>query len=102
MKYIKTLLFSLLLAVSVSVFAEDGKQNSVSDADKQTIEITINGDKYFVSDVSSDTRAEIFSIIGLKVKTVEIKSGYGSEPISLPKGYYIIKVENTTRKIAVK
>jgi len=99
---IKALLISILFIISLSVLAQDAKQISIAESNKQTVEITINGDKYQIPDVNPNTRVDIFSILGVKVKSFEVKSGRSDSTITLPKGYYILKIDNTSRKIAVK
>ena len=103
MRWIKTVFILFLFVVSFSVFAQDMKQTSLAESNKQTtVEITINGDKYQFQDVNQNAKVDIYSILGLKVKSFEIKSGYSDSIITLPKGYYILKIDNTSRKIAVK
>ncbi|NDW18861.1 T9SS C-terminal target domain-containing protein [Dysgonomonas sp. 216] len=102
MKFIKPLIIVLLLGFSASGFSQNQEQSSIAEAEKQTVEITINTVKYFIPASKQDLRIDIFSIIGAKVATLNIKSGVGSTDVNLPQGYYIVKAEDTSRKIAVK
>jgi hypothetical protein len=45
---------------------------------------------------------EIYNIIGAKVKEIEIKQPAGEYKLSLPKGYYIIRIAGTVRKIVFR
>lgn len=73
------------------------------DAEKAApIEVVVNGETMSISGISGDGRIEIYSIIGSKVATLTIKDGTATEQITLPKGYYILKAANSTKKIAVK
>lgn len=99
---IKILSVCLLLGISISASAKSLKEVAVSDSDKQTIELLINGDKYPIQNVNPNARVDVYSIIGSKVISFQIKSGAADSVVSLPKGYYILKIDDTTRKIAVK
>ena len=102
MRLLKTIFFFILFGVSVSGFSQSSNRSSVADSDKQTIELTINNEKVFISVSNLNTKVNIFSIIGSKVSSINVKSGFGERAITLPKGYYLLKVDNTTHKIAIK
>jgi hypothetical protein len=102
MNLLKIALIFILLGVSVSGFSQSSDKNSVADNDKPTIELTINNEKVSVPFTSLNTKINVFSIIGSKVLSINIKSGAPEDSITLPKGYYILKMDNITRKIAVK
>jgi len=102
MKFFKTLFIILLFGVTSSGYSQGLEQDSGADTDKQTIEITINNDRFTMNNVRPNTKVDVFSIIGTKVASIDVKSGYGDSNLNLPKGYYIIKADNTSRKIAIK
>ena len=46
---------------------------------------------------------EIYNIVGSKVRVIEITQSSGQYPVSLPKGYYIVRIDNgIVRKIVVR
>lgn len=103
MKYLTRLICILLLSgASLSASSRDLKGSSVSDSDKQTVELVINGDKYPIQNVNPNALVDVYSIIGTKVASFRMKAGACDSSITLPKGYYILKIEDSTRKIAVK
>ena len=102
MKIFRIFFILLLLGVSASGFSQNLNQSTVADAEKQTIELTINNEKYNIPHSKLNTHVDVFSIIGTKVASIEVKSGVGEATATLPQGYYIIKADNTSRKIAVK
>jgi hypothetical protein len=102
MDLVKVIFIFLLSGVAVSGFSQSVDKNSVADSDKQSVEIVINGEKTAMPVTSLNTTVNVFSIIGSKVRSIEIKSGSPESPVTLPKGYYILKVDNITRKIAIK
>jgi hypothetical protein len=72
------------------------------DTDKQAIELTINGDKITVQSLPQNGFVEVFNILGTKVTGFQVTAGTNSSRITLPKGYYILKSDNVTRKIVIK
>jgi len=88
--------------MAVSVSSKGLKTVASADNDKQTIELIINGDKYPILNVTPTAQVNVYNIIGTKITTFKIKSGVADSPVSLPKGYYILKIDDSTRKIAVK
>jgi hypothetical protein len=101
MNLLKITVIFVLLVVSVSGFSQSSDKSSVAD-DKPTVELTINNEKVPIPFTGLNTKINVFSIIGSKVLSVNIKSGMPEDSITLPKGYYILKVDNVTRKIVVK
>lgn len=72
------------------------------DSDRQGVELVINGEKVTVQTIPFDGVVEVFNVLGTKVTTFVVSSGVCNSRINLPKGYYILKSDNTTKKIVVK
>ncbi len=68
--------------------------------DKTKIKLT--GNLLIIEDLPEDGVLEIYNIMGAKVYNRRVKAGTNQYVLSLPKGYYIIKIGKLTRKIAVK
>ncbi len=101
MKYITYIsILAMFFALSVSGFSQNRK-GSV-DSDKQGVELTINGEKFVVENLPQDGTIEVFNILGTKVMTFNVNSGTNSNRVNLPKGYYILKSDNVTKKVVVK
>lgn len=101
MKYLAKI--SLLLffsALPFMGFSQDRK--GAIDSCKQGVELTINGEKFVVENLPQDGLVEVFNILGTKVMTFNLSGGSNVNRVNLPKGYYILKSDNTTKKIAVK
>jgi hypothetical protein len=77
------------------VFVEKAVQDSL-------IGITTDDNKVTLSNVPVNTTMEIYTIIGTKVKEIEIKQPSGEYILKLPKGYYIIRIADTVRKIVIR
>ena len=71
-------------------------------ADSQATEISIIGNKIYVQNLPAGGKLQIFSVLGVSVATIEVKAGSGEYNISLPKGYYIVKIGDVVRKVAIK
>lgn len=75
-------------------------QNEEDPQDKTRIKMT--GNQLIVENLPEDGILEIYNIMGAKVYNRRVKAGTNQYSLSLPKGYYIIKIGKLTRKIAVK
>ena len=45
---------------------------------------------------------EIYSVVGIKVKEIKLTSSDGEYPVNIPKGYYIIRIGETVRKVVIR
>ena len=97
-------IFTLLFAISyASMEAYAFNQNSVTlEEVKQEAKISISENRIKVDNPNEETVLEIFSIVGVKVFSEKVKTGNTEFPINLPKGYYIIRVGNKAKKIALR
>jgi len=102
-KRLLSLLFMLLLGF-VAVLAQETKPKSLvnADADRVMIEMNVVGNKIITENVPIGKKIEIFSVIGLKVAEFEIKTTSGEYPLNIPKGYYIFKMSDIVRKVAIR
>lgn len=99
--YAKILL--LLLFVCLPLLGFSQKKSMDFDGEKQTIELTINNEKFVVENLPREGIVEVFNILGSKVMSFSVKNGTNQTRINLPEGYYILKGDNNvTKKIVVK
>ncbi|MDR1344627.1 MAG: hypothetical protein LBJ39_04665 [Tannerellaceae bacterium] len=103
--------FSFLLAIffntafSFALYAQQA--NGVSDTlKKQTtpsaVEVIAIGNRIKVSNAPAGSRLEIYSVVGIKVADIEMKQPCGEYNVSIEKGYYIIRIRETVRKVAIR
>ena len=85
------------------VKASDLRSHSfvMEDPTEQT-EILMAGNRLIVKNLPEDGVLEIYSIVGVKVYSREIKAGTNEYPVNLPKGYYIIRIGKLAKKIALR
>ncbi len=109
--YRKILLFLLLIGSSLSASAEENSFPSDTFAsdfrevqDRGTdLNVEINGTtKITLENVSMSGYLEVYSILGVKVTSVNLKTIVGQCVLDLPKGLYILKVGKVAQKIIVR
>ncbi|MBK5722473.1 T9SS type A sorting domain-containing protein [Dysgonomonas sp. Marseille-P4677] len=109
--YRKILLSLLLAGVSLSASSEekDFPSDSFPSDFKEVQDRTMNLDleinrttKITLENIPTTGYLEVYSILGLKVTSVNLKTILGSYPLELPKGIYIIKAGKVAQKIIVR
>jgi hypothetical protein len=45
---------------------------------------------------------EIYSVVGIKIVEIEMKQSSGEYTVNIAKGYYIIRIGETVRKVAIR
>jgi len=103
-KSLFSLLFLILVSCSISVSAQEVKPKLSENAgsDRAAIEISIVGNKIFIENAPIGKKIEIFSVVGLKVSEIEIKNSSGEYSLNASKGYYILKISDTFRKVVIR
>lgn len=66
------------------------------------IKIKLADNMLTLENLKSDGVLEIYNIMGAKVYSRRIRAGTSTHVLSLPKGYYILKIGKFTRKISLK
>ena len=67
-----------------------------------SIKVSAVDNRIIVSNAPEKSKLEVFNIVGSKVKEIEIKQPSGEYPVTLPKGYYIVRIEGIVRKIVIR
>ena len=107
-KNMKKRLFSLLFLLAYICFQtavlaqQDAKSKVVSSDVDHVIEIYVVGNKITTENAPVGKKIEVFSVVGLKVAEYEIKTPAGEYFLSVPKGYYILRINDTVRKVAIR
>ena len=106
-KSLLSLLFLVCMCFQVVVLAQqDAKSKLVSNDTDRVNEMTIivAGNKIHLENAPVGKKIEIFSVMGLKVTEIEIKTHSGEHILNVPKGYYILRVNDTDiiRKVAIR
>ncbi len=87
------------------VFAQsDNRKPKVSSntENPKSIEITAYENRIRVTNAPIDSILEIYSVVGIKVKEIKIKQSTAEYVVNIAKGYYIIRIGDTVRKVALR
>lgn len=103
---ILALVFLLMSFVSFGnnyVYSSGKQLDPISKISLQdSLRVVFTENRLIIENLRTDNILEIYNIMGAKVYTRRLKSGTNEYHISLPKGYYIIKIGKFTKKIAIK
>lgn len=106
MKVLSIILLIVASMASHSVYAQAEKSNATVYAVKQNnpedVEITAFENRIKVSNAPIGSKLEIYSVVGIKVKEIEMKQPSGEYVVNIAKGYYIIRIGDTVRKVAIR
>jgi len=67
-----------------------------------SIEIIVADNRIIINNAPIGSKLQIYSVVGVKVKEIEIKQPSGEYLLNIAKGYYIIRIGETVRKIAIR
>lgn len=102
--YLTTLFVFCFLFVSGlnGLSAQVQKQKVVMEETVLETKIKCAENRLIIENLPKDGVLEIFSIFGVKVYTQKIKAGTNEYTLNLPKGYYIVRIGDLVKKIALK
>lgn len=104
MKITTFFLFFLMLFCSAPVLRAQEKirqETTLQDEQSQTV-ISVADTTMHIQNATLGAVAELYNVLGVKVFSVKIESPDQVVSLNLPKGYYILKLENIVRKIIIK
>ncbi len=97
-------IFVLLFAMFtyIPMMAQEQKKSPTVQTEQSVLDLIVSSDTIRVQNASPGAVMEIYNILGVKINSFIIDSSDKTITLSLPKGYYIFKIENIVRKIVVK
>lgn len=103
----KQLLLIILLALSINIysaelFSEDSSEKPATEEIINNININYLNGKLSIESAPINSSVEIFSMLGVSVFHDIIFESKQYFLLDLKKGYYIVKIAGTTKKISVK
>ncbi|MDR0231857.1 MAG: T9SS type A sorting domain-containing protein [Dysgonamonadaceae bacterium] len=103
-KNLLSLLFLLaFICFQTAVFAQqDAKQRPISNDTDRVMEMSVVGNKIFIENAPVGKKIEVFSVMGLKVTEIKIETPSVEHTLIVPKGYYILKISDTVRKVVIR
>ena len=66
------------------------------------IKIKLLENRLTLENIPEDGMLEVYNIMGVKVYSRCVRAGIAEVTLTVPRGYYIIKIGKFTRKIAIK
>lgn len=101
----------LLLQTGVWLSAQERKtdtravvspKTTVVEEENDEPKISVSENRISVSNAPVGSKMEIFSVVGTKVKEIEMKVSSGEYPVNLEKGFYIVRIGPAfVRKISI-
>lgn len=76
--------------------------HAIKQAKPDSIEISAYDNKIVVKNAPIGSKLEIYSVVGIRVKEIEMKQPDGEYTVNIAKGYYIIRIGETVRKVAIR
>lgn len=94
------LIFSLLSCPAGH--AQEGRRYQPVDNEQTSVTLTVTGSNVRVQNATPGALLEVYNVLGLKVTSIKIDSTDKTITLNIPKGWYILKIENVARKVAIK
>lgn len=70
--------------------------------EKTPIEVVAIDNLIKVANAPVGSKLEIYSVVGIKVMEIDMKQSSGEYTVNIAKGYYIIRIGDTVRKVAIR
>ena len=106
MKRISAILLLLLISsTAVFIFAQDNKPEKKEKAATEEVlllQMNVIDNRLHLKNAPVGKRLEIITILGNKIKEIEIKVPDGEYELNLSKAIYIFKLDGTVRKFVIK
>ena len=71
-------------------------------SEKPSVEVVAVDNRIKVTNAPVGSKLEIYSVVGIKVVEIEITQSSGEYTVNIAKGYYIIRIGETVRKVAIR
>jgi hypothetical protein len=102
-KFTFLITFLLVLSHMTPVFSQNKKESAVVVTETVAPEVNVIGSKLYIKNAPVGKRVQIITIIGNKVRDLEIKLPETEIDLSsLPKAIYIVKLEGVVKKFVIK
>ena len=72
------------------------------DKEPDSVEISAYDNKIVVENAPIGSKLEIYSVVGIRVKEIPMKQPSGEYAVDIAKGYYIVRIGETVRKVSIR
>ena len=94
-------IFGILLMIFTLLTGTVCRADAPGDAHSSLI-LTADSNKTMLKNAPVNATMEIYNIVGAKVKSYKITDSNQIFLVKLSEGYYLVKIEDVVRKIAIK
>jgi len=97
-------IFLIILSYQVSVFSQDNKNRKepVMVEEQVTPEMNIINNRLYVKNAPVGKRVEVITIIGNKIREIQITGSEFDCELNLPRAIYIFRMDGIVKKFVVK
>jgi phosphohistidine swiveling domain-containing protein len=99
-KFLTVLMLAILVAAPLA--AQKADKPAPAGTPDNALTIVQSGKTLQLQNATVGDKIEVLSIVGVRVLEKRIESASQSVTLDVPKGYYIVRVGNSIRKISVK
>ena len=96
--------FLMVMSYQTSVFSQDNKNRHdlVSIEEQVTPEMYVSNNKLFLKNAPVGKRVEIITIIGNKIREIQITASDFEYELNLPRAIYIFRMDGMVKKFVIK
>jgi len=96
--------FLMILSCGVSVFSQDNKNRKepVVVEEQAMPEMYVDNNTLYLKNAPVGKRVEIITIIGNKIREIQVTSPEGSYILNLPRAIYIFRLDGMVKKFVIK
>ena len=104
MKKVLLILLGIACAsLSLSLYAQEAKKEKGTMMEETlSPEMSVANNTIYIKNAPVNAKLQIITIVGNKVREIEITDREFSQVLNLPKGIYIFKLEGMVRKFFIK
>jgi hypothetical protein len=99
------IVFLLIISCPVSLFSQEKekeKKDTVMITEALTPEMSVVNNRLYLKNAPIGKKVEIITIIGNKVREIQIKSPSDEYELNLPRAIYIFKLDGVVKKFVIK
>lgn len=100
-KQLLTIVFAVLMLVGIPTAVGAIPYIEISEQEMISVELSFDGQNLYVNNANG-LILSVYNVAGVKVMSTRVEGVARKFTLNLPKGCYIVKVGNVTRKISVK
>lgn len=101
-KFTLIIFFIISLLPLCQTYSQDNRRTKPAETEQNNIILTVEGSIVHIQNINTKTPLEIYNILGVKINSTIIDSTDKTITLNLPKGCYILKIQDVVRKIAIK